>query len=70
MFQRPSRKACLTGYVCPNPRHRVSRAFAFRIHQFVSRGDTAYATIEPETSRLYHRSRASNSFQAIVTGCY
>ncbi len=26
-------------------------AFAFRIHQFVSRGDTIYATVEPENAR-------------------
>ena len=40
----------LGGYACPNPDTGFP-AFAFRIHQFVSRGDTAYATIEPETTR-------------------
>jgi len=40
----------LRGYLCPNPDTGFP-AFAFRIHQFVSRGDTVYATIEPETSR-------------------
>ena len=40
----------LGGYLCPNPETGFP-AFAFRIHQFVSRGDTAYATIEAETSR-------------------
>jgi superfamily II DNA/RNA helicase len=27
-------------------------AFAFRLHQFLSRGDTVYATLEPESSRF------------------
>jgi ATP-dependent helicase YprA (DUF1998 family) len=27
-------------------------AFAFRLHQFLSRGDTVYATLEPEASRF------------------
>jgi hypothetical protein len=40
----------LGGYRCENPDTGFP-AFAFRLHQFVSRGDTAYATVEPESPR-------------------
>src|SRR5262249_11892899 len=40
----------LGGYRCPDPQTGFP-TFAFRLHQFVSRGDTAYATIEPEDQR-------------------
>ena len=41
----------LAGYQCdPNPESGF-RPFAFRLHQFISPGDTVYATIEPEASR-------------------
>lgn len=40
----------LGGYRCLNPETGFP-AFAFRIHQFISRGDTVYATIEPESER-------------------
>ena len=43
-------KALMAGYACPNPDTGFP-GFAFRIHQFVSRGDTVYATVEPEGSR-------------------
>jgi ATP-dependent helicase YprA (DUF1998 family) len=41
----------LAGYGCePDP--RTGRApFAFRLHQFISRGDAVYASIEPEPER-------------------
>ena len=40
----------MAGYACPNPDTGFP-GFAFRIHQFVSRGDTVYATVEPEHIR-------------------
>jgi ATP-dependent helicase YprA (DUF1998 family) len=40
----------LGGYACNNPATGFP-AFAFRIHQFVSRGDTVYATAEAESRR-------------------
>ncbi len=41
----------LGGYLCePNPETGFP-AFAFRLHQFISRGDTVYASLEPEASR-------------------
>ncbi|KAB2893776.1 MAG: DEAD/DEAH box helicase [Bacteroidetes bacterium] len=44
-------KWLLAGYECePNPKTGFP-PFAFRIHQFISPGDTVYATIEPEDSR-------------------
>ena len=30
---------------------RSARRFAFRLHQFLSKGDTVYATLEPEDTR-------------------
>jgi hypothetical protein len=40
----------LSGYHCLDPQTGFP-AFAFRLHQFISRGDTVYASIEPEESR-------------------
>lgn len=43
--------ALLAGYQCePNPETGFP-AFAFRLHQFISRGDTVYASLEAETDR-------------------
>lgn len=45
------RGGLLAGYTCePNPETGFP-AFAFRVHQFLSRGDTVYASPEPETTR-------------------
>jgi ATP-dependent helicase YprA (DUF1998 family) len=44
-------EALLAGYTCePNPATGFS-AFAFRLHQFISRGDTIYASLESEDQR-------------------
>jgi ATP-dependent helicase YprA (DUF1998 family) len=43
-------KGLLAGYACENPETRFP-AFAFRLHQFISRGDTVYASLEPEAER-------------------
>jgi len=44
-------KGLLGGYVCePNPETGLP-AFAFRLHQFLSRGDTVYASLEGEAER-------------------
>jgi ATP-dependent helicase YprA (DUF1998 family) len=40
----------LKGYEISNPGTNFP-AFAFRVHQFISRGDTVYASLEPETER-------------------
>src|SRR5439155_20794780 len=41
----------LAGYACePNPETGFP-AFAFRVHQFLSRGDTVYASPEPAATR-------------------
>jgi ATP-dependent helicase YprA (DUF1998 family) len=41
----------LAGYECdPNPETGFP-PFAFRLHQFISRGDTVYTTLEPEAQR-------------------
>ncbi len=41
----------LASYRCePNPETRFP-PFAFRLHQFISRGDTVYASCEPESKR-------------------
>jgi ATP-dependent helicase YprA (DUF1998 family) len=47
----------MAGYAVKNPDTRFP-VFAFRLHQFISRGDTAYATIESEDDRYvttYHQ---------------
>ena len=40
----------LGGYACLHPETHFP-VFAFRVHQFISRGDTAYASLEPEADR-------------------
>lgn len=40
----------LAGYQITNP-HTGLKAFAFRLHQFISRGDTVYASLEPPPKR-------------------
>jgi ATP-dependent helicase YprA (DUF1998 family) len=45
------RDGLLGGYRCERNPETGFPAFAFRLHQFISRGDTAYATVEPETER-------------------
>jgi ATP-dependent helicase YprA (DUF1998 family) len=40
----------LKGYTVTNPETNFP-AFAFRLHQFISRGDTVYSSIEPEDER-------------------
>ena len=40
----------LAGYAAPEPA-TGGPLFAFRLHQFVSRGDTVYASLEPEDAR-------------------
>lgn len=42
--------ALLAGYRVRNPDTGFP-AFAFRLHQFISRGDTVYASVEPEAQR-------------------
>ena len=44
------RAGLLAGYAARHP-ETGDPAFAFRIHQFISRGDTVYATVEPEAER-------------------
>jgi len=44
------RSALLAGFSCKNPDTGFP-AFAFRLHQFISKGDTVYASLEPEDSR-------------------
>jgi ATP-dependent helicase YprA (DUF1998 family) len=41
----------LAGYRCEPDPDTGFTVFAFRLHQFISRGDTVYATIEPEEDR-------------------
>lgn len=41
----------LAGYDVRDPRMTDRPAFAFRLHQFISRGDTVYASLEPEDER-------------------
>jgi len=45
------REHLLARYQCVPRPGRESPAFAFRLHQFISRGDKVYATIEPEGDR-------------------
>jgi ATP-dependent helicase YprA (DUF1998 family)/very-short-patch-repair endonuclease len=48
---RAIQEELLAGYQCePNPETGFP-AFAFRLHQFVSRGDTVYASLESEDAR-------------------
>ena len=48
---RAIQEGLLAGYRCePNPDTGFP-PFAFRLHQFISRGDTVYASLEPEDKR-------------------
>ena len=47
---RAIQHALLTGYQCKDP-DTDKPVFAFRLHQFISRGDTAYASLEAESDR-------------------
>ncbi|MFQ5740510.1 MAG: DEAD/DEAH box helicase [Acidobacteriota bacterium] len=48
---RQIEKALLASYHClPDPETGF-QPFAFRLHQFISRGDTAYASLQPEDQR-------------------
>ncbi len=48
---RAIQEGLLAGYKCePNPETGFP-AFAFRLHQFISRGDTVYASLESEETR-------------------
>ena len=44
------KRALLAGYATPDPTTGFP-VFAFRLHQFISKGDTVYATVEPENRR-------------------
>jgi hypothetical protein len=44
-------RALLAGYECEKNPETGFAPFAFRLHQFISRGDTVYATIEDEETR-------------------
>ena len=48
--ERALRAYLLAGHEVRNPRTGTS-AFAFRLHQFISRGDTVYASPEPASNR-------------------
>lgn len=41
----------LAGYTCEPPAEERFPPFAFRLHQFISRGDTVYASLQPEAER-------------------
>jgi ATP-dependent helicase YprA (DUF1998 family)/very-short-patch-repair endonuclease len=43
-------ESLLAGFHIKNPETGMP-AFAFRLHQFISRGDTVYTTLEPESKR-------------------
>ncbi len=45
------REGLLGGYRCERNPETGFPAFAFRLHQFISRGDTVYATVEPPAGR-------------------
>ena len=42
----------LGGYLCERNPDTGFPAFAFRLHQFISRGDTVYASLEGESDRF------------------
>jgi hypothetical protein len=44
-------EALLAGYTCERNPATGFPAFAFRLHQFISRGDTIYASLESEEQR-------------------
>ncbi len=41
----------LAGYQCEPRPEKTSQPFAFRLHQFISRGDTVYGSLEDEATR-------------------
>lgn len=45
-------KGLLAGYQCDPNTETGASAFAFRVHQFISRGDTVYATLERSADRF------------------
>ncbi|MDP9480128.1 MAG: DEAD/DEAH box helicase, partial [Actinomycetota bacterium] len=45
------REGLLAGYECEPDPDTGRPPFAFRLHQFISRGDTVYASFEPESDR-------------------
>lgn len=45
------RDGLLAGYTCERNPETGFPAFAFRLHQFISRGDTVYTSVEPEDVR-------------------
>ncbi|MDP9477784.1 MAG: DEAD/DEAH box helicase, partial [Actinomycetota bacterium] len=45
------REGLLAGYECEPDPNTGRKPFAFRLHQFISRGDTVYASFEPEAER-------------------
>ena len=49
--QQAIEEALLAGYTCERNPDTGFPAFAFRLHQFVSRGDTIYASLESEDQR-------------------
>ncbi len=45
-------QALLAGYACEPHPETGTPPYAFRLHQFISKGDTIYASIEPESNRF------------------
>lgn len=45
-------RGLLAGYKCERNPETGFPAFAFRVHQFISRGDTVYATLEAQSDRF------------------
>ena len=48
---RAIREGLLAGYTCEPDPETGFRPFAFRLHQFISRGDTVYASVQAEHER-------------------
>jgi len=48
--QTAIQETLLAGYRVPHPETDIP-IFAFRLHQFISRGDTAYASLEQPAAR-------------------
>ncbi len=51
LCERHVKKTLLAGYEVPNPENDFP-AFAFRLHQFISRGDTVYSSLDPSEDRF------------------
>lgn len=49
--ERAIQRMLLAGASCEPKAGTNTRPFAFRLHQFISRGDTVYATVEPPFAR-------------------